>query len=330
MTSYVLSPTVALLTEHLEHSPITLIDEIINSINTLVTNSLDTHEIRNGIHQLETLLGNLVDKNFDKFEIYVLRNLLTVPENLVGWVRLPHHKGLDFTTLTPSSIDHPQPPSTETFSRLREQLIASHYLNQTLKTELACNAVLISRLKSALSLTEPSLQTSTTPQPNNEPLSIVTSNTPASLHPLDTTAQFISLQLPTLRSLLSTIEPKLQHLRELQDSVPLDASPSPPPSPTAIKDLSDLDPNNPNISPDERRKRYIEKMVRRHMQKQRRLKLTNRGEVVGGEYWDGAASKVGAAAGATERRRGLGEVVMLEGVFGLRQPEKGCAEGEES
>lgn len=101
----------------------TLIDEIINSINILVTNSLDVventfnqnpkafgypdgpdgpgslspasqHEISNGMHQLETLLGALIDKNFDKFEIYVLRNVLTVPDGLVGWVRLPHHKVL--------------------------------------------------------------------------------------------------------------------------------------------------------------------------------------------------------------------------------------------
>lgn len=50
------------------------------------------HEITNGMHQLETLLGALIDKNFDKFEIYVLRNVLAIPEGLVGWIRLSHHK----------------------------------------------------------------------------------------------------------------------------------------------------------------------------------------------------------------------------------------------
>ena len=43
------------------------------------------------MHQLETLLENTIDKNFDKLEIYTLRNVLTVPEDLVPWVRLEHY-----------------------------------------------------------------------------------------------------------------------------------------------------------------------------------------------------------------------------------------------
>lgn len=49
-------------------------------------------EIENGLHQLETLLESTVDKAFDKFEIYVLRNILTVPEDLLGWIRLKHYE----------------------------------------------------------------------------------------------------------------------------------------------------------------------------------------------------------------------------------------------
>lgn len=49
-------------------------------------------EIENGLHQLETLLESTVDKAFDKFEIYLLRNILTVPEDLLGWVRLKHYE----------------------------------------------------------------------------------------------------------------------------------------------------------------------------------------------------------------------------------------------
>lgn len=44
------------------------------------------------MHQLETLLEATVDKAFDKFEIYVLRNILTVPEDLLGWIRLKHYE----------------------------------------------------------------------------------------------------------------------------------------------------------------------------------------------------------------------------------------------
>jgi len=49
-------------------------------------------EIEEGVHMLETLLEANVDKNFDKLEIYVLRNVLTVPEELVPWVRLGHYE----------------------------------------------------------------------------------------------------------------------------------------------------------------------------------------------------------------------------------------------
>ena len=49
-------------------------------------------EIEEGLHQLETLLESTVDKNFDKFEIYVLRNILSVPEDLASWVRLSHYE----------------------------------------------------------------------------------------------------------------------------------------------------------------------------------------------------------------------------------------------
>ncbi len=49
-------------------------------------------EIENGVHQLETLLEATVDKTFDKFEIYTLRNILTVPDELAPWMRLGHYK----------------------------------------------------------------------------------------------------------------------------------------------------------------------------------------------------------------------------------------------
>lgn len=57
-------------------------------------------EIENGLHQLETLLEANVDKAFDKFEIYVLRNILTVPEDLLAWVRLKHYEVRGRTALT--------------------------------------------------------------------------------------------------------------------------------------------------------------------------------------------------------------------------------------
>lgn len=49
-------------------------------------------EIENGLHQLETLLEATVDKAFDKFEIFVLRNIFRVPDDLMGWIRLKHYE----------------------------------------------------------------------------------------------------------------------------------------------------------------------------------------------------------------------------------------------
>jgi len=43
------------------------------------------------VHKLETLLEANIDRNFDKLEIYVLRNVLCVPDDLVRWVRLAHY-----------------------------------------------------------------------------------------------------------------------------------------------------------------------------------------------------------------------------------------------
>jgi kinetochore protein Mis12/MTW1 len=104
-----------------------LIDDIINSVNNLVLQVLTSleagllatppeelgfeavksagengvdevdfpdgkQELEEGLHKLETLLYSAVDKNFDKFEIYVLRNILSVPAELVNWVRLSHYE----------------------------------------------------------------------------------------------------------------------------------------------------------------------------------------------------------------------------------------------
>lgn len=55
-------------------------------------NSEARAEIEIGVHQLETLLEASIDKNFDKLEIYVLRNILTVPQELAPYMRLRHYE----------------------------------------------------------------------------------------------------------------------------------------------------------------------------------------------------------------------------------------------
>ncbi|KAF2414976.1 hypothetical protein EJ08DRAFT_703983 [Tothia fuscella] len=122
----------SLLTEHLRYTPLTLLDDIINSMNEIsfrLVNAAEQGllsadpgnlgfaqkaeseniipdadgegqpiytdakpEIEEGVHKLETLLESNVDKNFDKLELYVLRGPLHVPEELVPWVRLGHYE----------------------------------------------------------------------------------------------------------------------------------------------------------------------------------------------------------------------------------------------
>lgn len=53
-------------------------------------------EIEEGVLKLETLMENAVDKNFDRLEIWTLRNVLCLPrgegmEELVNWVKLGHY-----------------------------------------------------------------------------------------------------------------------------------------------------------------------------------------------------------------------------------------------
>lgn len=55
------------------------------------------------------------------------------------------------------------------------------------------------------------------------------------------------------------------------------------------------------VTAEEERKRYIERMTRRHMEASRGLRLNAKGEVVGGNF-EGSAKK------------GLGEVEVLEGI----------------
>jgi kinetochore protein Mis12/MTW1 len=122
----------ALLTEHLRYTPLALIDDIINTVNELTNRAVDgaergllaadpaalgfsakaaaengkdeegvdvypeiRSEIEEGVHQLETLLEANIDKNFDKFEILALRGILSVPQDLVSWIRLAHYEVCD-------------------------------------------------------------------------------------------------------------------------------------------------------------------------------------------------------------------------------------------
>ena len=49
-------------------------------------------EIDEGIHKLETLFESTIDRDFDKLEIYALRNVFMVPDDVLDWMRLRHYE----------------------------------------------------------------------------------------------------------------------------------------------------------------------------------------------------------------------------------------------
>ncbi|KAL4880922.1 Mis12 protein-domain-containing protein [Aspergillus karnatakaensis] len=259
--------TTSLLTEHFSYTPLSLIDDIINSINNLIyqaISSLETGllstpaerlgfahanngstipdtdedgnvvypeaqlEIENGLHQLETLLEATVDKAFDKFEIFVLRNIFRVPDDLMGWIRLKHYENI---SLNPS----PDAPTVETILALRQKLQETKKLNRALKQESARNDMVISQLKAILAATQTpdaandstgkEVSTNTSTWKKDLDLSFLTSSQAAqqlrvgvstglnTKHtPLTTNTTFILSQLPALQAMLQELRPKLASL----------------------------------------------------------------------------------------------------------------------
>ncbi|WEW54632.1 hypothetical protein PRK78_000052 [Emydomyces testavorans] len=259
----------ALLTEHFSYTPLSLIDDIINSVNNLVYQAISslengmlntpperlgfTHaantipdtdddgniqypearlEIENGLHQLETLLEATVDKAFDKFEIYVLRNILTVPEELVRWVRLSHHENISFDPLPENA------PTPESITIQRKKLRETRKLNYLLKQECARNDVILAQLRSMLSA--PESPTSNQNQTEDHPSPGLNSHLPnlsflmddpsakrlnvgdnigPSHTPITTNTTFLLSQLPALRAILTQLRPKLATLSTTADHV---------------------------------------------------------------------------------------------------------------
>lgn len=156
MSLYAQASTI--LTEHLGYNPIALIDDVVNAVNDIMykcTAAMESFlrarygqdprvpadEIEHGTSKLEMLLESVVDKSFDKFELYVLRNLLTFPADLIsgGWIRLKHHMRVDFTTKDPSSVD-------ERIAELERQIYIQERLNSVLVREVQAKRQLCDKI----------------------------------------------------------------------------------------------------------------------------------------------------------------------------------------
>ncbi|KAF4632389.1 hypothetical protein G7Y89_g5739 [Cudoniella acicularis] len=300
------SSDVTLLTEHLTYRPAALIDDIVNSINILAFRATEAvekgllaanpadigfripsnpstpeaeeaaraiqekvkHEIENGVHQLETLLEAKIDKNFDKLEVYSLRNILSVPAEVRDWVRLSHHEGLNF------SLDE-DAPSSESITMQRRKLRETQKLHQLLLAETARNDATIASLRSLLTKHDTKMEPGTESDASYPTFGFLQNKgglTGDVLHPVTTTTSFALSQLPALKALLNNLGPRL-------------------------KELSNDSGKQGLIGEEEkswRRQRleFIEKETRKHLENVRGLELGEMGEVRDGE-WQGEGRKLG-------------------------------------
>ncbi|KAF2274625.1 uncharacterized protein EI97DRAFT_381053, partial [Westerdykella ornata] len=111
-------------------------------------------EIEEGVLKLETLVENAVDKNFDKLEIWTLRNVFSLGRGtgtaagedggLGEWIRLGHYDGI---STTPPTNPHLTPSSLHA---LRRKLQETQKLHAALVAEKTRNEALIAQLRSLL------------------------------------------------------------------------------------------------------------------------------------------------------------------------------------
>ncbi|KAK5128975.1 hypothetical protein LTR85_000308 [Meristemomyces frigidus] len=250
----------ALLTEHLRYTPLTLLDDIINTVNELVFRAVNAieeglsqappeqlgfklsptqasaltseeskkdalfelkqNEVDSGIVQLESLLNATVDKDFDKFEIYTLRNILAVgheeeARDLASWVQLEHYKHLDL-------VNAEHAPTPEAVQLQRRKLQETMKLNAMLKAEEARNTAVLDQLAALVGTrSEPR-------QATQSPFAFLTSSPhtskSASSQPLTQNVHYAVAQLPALRELIAQLKdslhtmPNTRHTREDEDS----------------------------------------------------------------------------------------------------------------
>ncbi|KAI1816049.1 Mis12 protein-domain-containing protein [Poronia punctata] len=358
-----------LLTEHFGYAPVSLIDDIINSVNILAERALNSveqgllkagpsalgfkasksqqqppqdataaaaqqlppeerarNEIESGTHQLETLLCASIDRNFDKFEIYVLRNIFTVrPPELRDWMRLSHYEGLDFSSFSSSSSSittttsrdkdkdkDTDTPTIESITALRRRLRESMRLNAILTAERARNEALLEDLRRLVGHKSSHVvkaETASSPtQAQTQTQSDETKKSPfAFLHqkgdlastvggdaPIATTADFTLSQMQALRALSAD-------LRKLTPPLKTYAAAGEDGNEEGTTGSTARGPKN------WRRERveYVETATRRHLEMVHGLELGEHGEVRDGE-WQGPG-----------RHLERGEVEGLERIIAL-------------
>ncbi|KAL2141954.1 hypothetical protein VTI28DRAFT_1789 [Corynascus sepedonium] len=367
-----------LLTEHFGYPPVSLLDEIINSVNFLAERALHSieqgllnappaslgfrppsssrqqhadeqqqqeeaalarqrhrDEVESGTHQLETLLWASIDKNFDRFEIYVMRNILCLRQVEMDWLRLGHYDGLVFspdvagtwrgsgggtegkgdqttatTTATEAATggendnDNDRRLSVESVNGLRRRLQASQRLNCMLVAERARNAALLGEIRRLVGVlpgqggvkVEPaSAAAGEDGQQQNPPFKFLQDKGDLTLGDAET-----PLTTTTAFSLS-----QLQALRELSTALRAVMAGLAAGEEVEEADQEEEDEKKKKKSWRRERLEYVETATKKHLEHVRGLELANDGEVRDGE-WDGGG-----------RSLAKGEVESLEMVASM-------------
>ncbi|KAL5085387.1 hypothetical protein Trisim1_010613 [Trichoderma cf. simile WF8] len=324
-----------LLTEHFSYPPVSLLDDIINTVNVLADRALDSVErlllsippkklgfsksskqpdqnpnlspeeaakleIENGTHQLETLLNASIDKNFDIFELYVMQNIITVRPQDQPYMRLSHYSGLDFPDDDTAAAQQIDKPSPESITALRRRLQASQKLNAVLEAEKARNDALLKTLRSLLGVVPDATKTEEKESSNGE-----SGGSSAAAHPFTFLRDRGGLeesggQQPITTTTEFTLS-QLQALRALSGSL-RELLPG-------LGDASVTDAEAASASASWRRDRaeYIETSSRKYLETVVGLELGPEGEVRDGE-WQGEGR--GLSKGEVE---GLEKVAAMLG-----------------
>ncbi|TPX38817.1 hypothetical protein SeLEV6574_g07607 [Synchytrium endobioticum] len=137
------------ITEHLGFAPSQLIDDVINSVNELLYQTMtelakfvddellnigdeendgNDQEAEHGMTEIETLMENAIDKNFDKFELFVTKNVFAIPPGLN--IPSPQYQGLNLN-VKPAEEDE----IDRELMAVRTRLFTSRMLQRRLESE---------------------------------------------------------------------------------------------------------------------------------------------------------------------------------------------------
>ncbi|KAK4202688.1 Mis12 protein-domain-containing protein [Triangularia verruculosa] len=322
-----------LLTEHFGYPPVSLLDLIINTTNTLADRALTSiesgllgappsalgfrppsfpnpaeshrNEVEEGVHKLETLLFAALDKNFDKFEIYTMRFLLTVRAEDEPFATLSHYKGLDFDAAQEGEVT-----GVGGLNELRRKLQESQKLRGMLEAERARNEGLLRELRRLVGRAVKEEEEEGTEGGKEKSVFGFLHEGRRGLEgvdrerPLETTARFGVSQLGSLRELSLGLRGLLPRLEQQQQQGQED------------DDGEDKDWRRERLE-------YVETATRRHLENVRGLELTEDGAVR-----DDVDGLVGGEKGRQAEVRDLERVVGLLGVGEGEKGQGGNGEGD--